>query len=108
MALNAGIFLGCANFLYAGLSSRGFISLSYVGLTAFIIIAIYRLNQCIRNKINTGSIIDMNTSNFVDTENGNKFKYSNIIPLCGNGFTNLFSLFMMTYAFKYAAIAGIN
>ena len=58
------------------------------------------------NKIKHGTFVDYNKSNFFTNEK--QFKYQNIIPLMGNGLTNLVNLTALTYAYKYAMIAGIN
>jgi drug/metabolite transporter (DMT)-like permease len=53
-----------------------------------------------------GSFINYQKSNFF-TKDG-RFIKENIIPLLGNGITNLINLVSMTYAFKYAKLGGIN
>jgi hypothetical protein len=58
------------------------------------------------NKKRYGSYVNIDDSNWYDLF-GN-FKYDNLIPLLGNGLTNMMNLITMTYAFKYAIQAGVN
>jgi hypothetical protein len=75
-------------------------------LIAAFLLGLYRIIEAIKFKINLGSFINYQKSNFFTPEK--HFKSSNIVPLLGNGLTNTVNLMAMTFAYKYAAIAGIN
>lgn len=105
-ALFAGFALGVGNYLVALMSDQGAIALSYVGLVAFSVLMIYRGSQMVRNMREFGTPINYDESNFFTRFR--EFKSRNIIPLIGNGVTNLLNLVAMTYAFKYGEMAGIN
>ncbi len=105
-ALLTGFGIGVGNYLIARISGQGIIALSYVGMVAAFMLIIYRLKQAFHNFKACGSIINYSKSNFFTKEK--KFKRENIIPLLGNGITNLMNLVAMTYAFKYAQMGGIN
>lgn len=53
-----------------------------------------------------GTYVNYNKSNFYTPEG--QFKRYNIIPLLGNGLTNLVNLSALTFAYQYALLAGIN
>ena len=74
-------------------------------IAAFLLV-LYRIIEAIKLKINSGEFINYKKSNFFTQDK--QFKKNNIIPLLGNGLTNMVNLMTMTFAYKYAAFAGIN
>ena len=58
------------------------------------------------NKEKIGSFIDRDTSNWVD-EYGN-FKKHHLKVLLGNMLPNLVGFILMSLAFKYCAMSGLN
>jgi len=75
-------------------------------LIAAFLLVLYRIIEAIKLKINSGEFINYKKSNFFTQDK--QFKKNNIIPLLGNGLTNMVNLMTMTFAYKYAAFAGIN
>jgi len=90
----------------ATLSSNGLSAISNIGVSAYIILVIYRITQCLQNKYRYGVFINYKTSNLFDEFR--RFKYENIVPLLGNGITNLANLVFITLAFESALKAGMN
>lgn len=88
------------------MSGQGIIALSYVGLIACIVLFLYRIVEAVNNKLRFGTYVNYQNSNFFAPDGA--FKLKNLIPLAGNGITNMLNLIAMTYAYKYAALAGIN
>jgi len=105
-AILAGFGIGVGNYLVTLLSSQGIVALGYVGVVAVFALCIGRAVQLIKNKSTLGTFINYNKSNFYTPEG--KFKSYNIIPLLGNGLTNLVNLSALTFAYQYALLAGIN
>ncbi|CDW81466.1 UNKNOWN [Stylonychia lemnae] len=92
--------------MVAYLSDDGIKALSNIGLAPYVILVGYRLNQFIRNKRKFGTLVNYGRSNYFDEFQN--FKWKNLIPLLGNGLTNLFNLVTITMAFKYAKLANMN
>lgn len=69
-------------------------------------LSIGRAIELFTNKRERGTFIDYSKSNFF-TPSG-EFKSYNIFPFIANGLTNLANLTALTFAYKYASIAGIN
>ena len=105
-ALLTGFGIGVGNYLIAGISGQGVIALAYVGIIASFMLIIYRVREALQNKKKYGTYINYSKSNFYTPEK--TFKRQNVVPLLGNGVTNLINLVSITYAFKYALLGGIN
>ena len=82
------------------------IALTYVGISAFILMAGYRLVESLITKLRRGTFVNYEHSNFYTR--GKSFKYYNVVPLLANGITNFANICGLTYAFKYASMGGIN
>ena len=107
-SLLSGVTIGVSNYIMGvKLAQAGVFAASFTGPLGFVILVIYRIGECVKNKYRTGRTIDYNNSNWFKG-NENRFVRSNIIPLLGNFIPNLLSLITVSLSFKYAALSGIN
>jgi len=99
--------MGCGLYIYAvNYSSQGLIANAFIAPIPFIALVIYKICILINNKIKKGKFLDLENSNFIDKQNN--LKWNNLKPLIGNWYANTAHIFLITYAFKFAKLGGLN
>jgi len=101
ICMGVGQFIYATNFSYIGTQGTGFL-----GSIPLAILVLFKLILAIKNKVKKGVFIDKENSNIIDTEG--KIKWKNIVPILGNWYANSAQVFLFTYAYKFAKLAGLN
>ena len=105
--LGAGFCMGTGGALYATCYAR--LGMGGVGLTGpgtFLVYALWRLILEVHYRFKNGQWLKATGSRLVYDEGGIKWK--NLIPLLGNVFINGVYLILMSYAWNFARLGGLN
>ena len=106
-AITAGLFLGTGNFIFASnYSYLGFKGTGIVGPGALLVFAIVKFIREYSYYKREGRWFKSNNSAWLD-QNGAVY-YKNILPLLVNGLTGFGFYVIMTFAWKFAKMGGLN
>lgn len=105
--LGAGFCMGTGGAIYATCYARlGMAGVGITGPGTFIFFLIWRLTAELRHRFVHGQWLKPEGSRIVDDQGVTKWK--NLIPLLGNVFINGMYLIVMSYAWNFAKIGGLN
>ena len=99
--------MGSALYIYAiNFSKKGLIATAYVGPIPLLVVIIVKLLLASYHKYKNGKFFDKAKSNFINVDN--TLKKRNMIPLITSIYANCAHYVFLTFAFKYAKLAGMN
>ena len=115
-ALFAGCSYGLGNVVFGlNCSQHGLFGASYIGPSGLIVLVAYRLWTQARVKLETGTWVDKNNSNYYEplTSRGEgaqpgRFKWENFLPLTAFWLTSVLALIVISIAFKLALMSSLN
>jgi len=99
--MGTGLYIYSKNFSY-----MGFVGTAFLAPIPLLVFCSIKIGMAIRNKINLGTFINPKMSNIID-EDGN-YKKINLVALLGSWYANTAHIFLLTFAFKFAKLGGIN
>ena len=106
-SLFAGLTMGTGSFIYAvKYADLGFEGGGLTGPIVFVIFLTVNVIREVIHRVKTGSWVKKENSR-VYWDDG-RVKWSNLVPLCGNVAVNVSYLIVMTYAWYFAELGGIN
>ena len=103
----AAFIMGTGLYIYSkNFSSMGFVGAGFLAPVPLLVFSSIKIGMAIRNKMNLGTFINPKRSNIID-ENG-QYKTMNLVAILGAWYGNTAHIFLLTFAFKFAKLGGMN